>query len=292
MAKKAIRLDKVNKHPFSGEIVYLGTKHEKAKALAPHFEKIGMMCETVKIDTDEFGTFTGEVERLGSVKDTLRKKIEAVTKLMPDARFILASEGSFGPHPEIGFIQSDHEILLFFDRLNGLEIFVEELSTDTNHNQMEFEPCDDIQSFLECARFPSHAVIVKTKGSSPKIFKDLTEWHKLGQVIIDAFLLSSEQKVILSTDMRASFNPTRMSVIYKAGEKLVRRLTSFCPSCSMIGFGPVRGIKGLPCSGCGLATQVNKEVLFCCAGCKYEETRPREDGLRFVSPAECDHCNP
>lgn len=188
-----------------------------------------MRCETVKIDTDEFGTFSGEVERLGSVKDTLRKKIEAVTSVMPNARFILASEGSFGPHPDIGFIQSDHEVLLFFDKLSGLEIFAEELSTDTNHNQIECQPCHDLQSFLECARFPSHGVIVKTKGSSPKIFKDLTDWHKLGQAIVDAFLLSSERKVILSTDMRASFNPTRMSVIHKAGEKLIKRLTSFCP---------------------------------------------------------------
>lgn len=211
---------------------------------------------------------------------------------MPNARFILASEGSFGPHPDIGFIQSDHEVLLFFDKLSGLEIFAEELSTDTNHNQIECQPCHDLQSFLECARFPSHGVIVKTKGSSPKIFKDLTDWHKLGQAIVDAFLLSSERKVILSTDMRASFNPTRMSVIHKAGEKLIKRLTSFRPSCSMIGFGPIGLIKGLRCSGCGHATQVTKEVLFSCAGCKYEEIRPREDGLRFVNPAECDYCNP
>lgn len=292
MAKKVTRLGKVSKHPFDGQTVYLGTKHDKSIALAPHFEKIGMRCETIEVDTDEFGTFTGEVERRGSVKETLRKKVEAVTKLKPAARFVLASEGSFGPHPHVGFIQSDHEVLLFFDRLTGLEVFAEELSTDTNHDEIEFAPSDDLQSFLNRVKFPSHGVIVRPKGNSSQVFKGLNDWKNLGQAIIDCFLISSEPKVILSTDMRASFNPTRMDVIYKAGEKLIERLTSFCPGCSKIGFGPIRGIPGLPCSECGLPTQVIKKVLFRCASCQLEEVRPRNDGLKYVDPAECDFCNP
>lgn len=285
-------MGKDNKHPFDGETVYLGTKHDKSIALAPHFSKIGMRCETVDVDTDLFGTFTGEVERTSPVKDTLRKKVQAVFRQKPEARFVLASEGSFGPHPFIGFIQSDHEVLLFFDRNTGLEVFADELSTETNHHEIEFGPKDDLQGFLDRVRFPSHGIIVRPKGSSPQVFKGLTDWGKLGQAIIDCFLVSSEPKVILSTDMRASFNPTRMSVIGKAGEKLFARLTSFCPSCAMIGFGPTRGIRGLPCSDCGFPTQVVKEVVFACLGCQLEESHEREDGLKFANPAECDFCNP
>lgn len=292
MAKRATRLGKVNKHPYDGQTVYLGTKHDKSIALAPHFEKIGMRCETVEVDTDEFGTFTGEVERKGTVKETLRKKVGAVLKLKPDARFVLASEGSFGPHPFVGFIQSDHEVLLFFDKRTGLEIFAEELSTDTNHDEIEFRPRDDLQNFLERVKFPSHGIIVRPKGNSSQVFKGLIDRRALGQAIIDSFLVSSEPKVILSTDMRASFNPSRMAVIGKAGEQLINRLTSFCPSCSVIGFGPCRAMIGLPCSHCGLATQVTKEIIYGCLSCHFEQTYPRPDGLKYADPAECDFCNP
>lgn len=290
--KKAIRLGKANKHPFNGETVYLGTKHEKELALAPHFQKIGMRCETVAIDTDEFGTFSGEVERKGSVRETLRKKVEGVFKLKPEARFVLASEGSFGPHPFIGFVQSDYEVLLFFDKLTGIEVFAEELSTQTNHDEIEFGPSDDLQSFLDRARFPSHAIIARPKGISSTVFKGLTDSEKLGQAIRDCFLISTEPRIILSTDMRACFNPTRMSVIGQAGAKLLDRLTAFCPSCSAIGYGPVKRLSGLLCSDCGLPTQVTKEIVFGCESCKFEQTKARTDGLKYADPGECDFCNP
>ncbi len=290
--EKATRLGKANKHPFDGETVYLGTKHEKAQALAPHFRKIGMRCETVAVDTDEFGTFTGEVERKGSVKETLRKKVGAVLKLKSEARFVLASEGSFGPHPFIGFVQSDYEVLLFFDKLTGIEVFAEELSTQTNHDEIDFGPSDDLQSFLERVKFPSHAVIARPKGNTSNVFKGLTDPAKLGQAIIDCFLISTEPKIILSTDMRASYNPTRMSVIGQAGAKLLDRLTSFCPSCSAIGYSPLKRLQGLPCSDCGLPTQVTKKIVFGCESCKFEETKDRSDGLLFANPGECDFCNP
>lgn len=292
MVKKATRLDKDNRHPCSGETVYFGTKHDKASALAPLFLEIGMRCESIDVDTDEFGTFTGEIERNGSVKDTLRKKVEAVLRVKPDARFVVASEGSFGPHPFVGFIQSDHEVLLFFDRSSGLEIFAEELSTETNHDQIEFGPQDDLKAFLKRVHFPSHGIIVRPKGVSSTVFKGLTTWHGVGQAIIDCFLVSSEPKVILSTDMRASFNPTRMSVIAQAGKKLIQRLTSFCPACSMIGFGAIRGVPGLQCSSCMLSTQISKAVVHGCVSCSFEQVREREDGLKFADPAECDFCNP
>lgn len=292
MAKKAIQLDRDNKHPFHGSAVCIGTKHAKHRALAPHFQKIGMRCEVIEVDTDQFGTFTGEVERVGSVKDTLRRKVDAVLKLKPDARFVLASEGSFGPHPFAGFIQSNLEVLLFFDKHSGLEVFIEELSTDTNHDEIEFTPKDDLESFLKRVKFPTHGIIARPKGNSVKVFKGLNDRIELGQAIIDCFLLSPEGKVILSTDMRASFNPTRMAVIEKAGEKLLARLKSFCPSCSAVGFGPVKGLRGLPCSHCNLPTQVTKEIVYGCVSCNFEQTQQRDDGLRFASPSECDFCNP
>ena len=251
MVKKATRLDRANKHLYCDLTVYFGTKHEKNRAVAPILGELGIKCEVITIDTDLFGTFSGEIERVGSVRETLRKKIEQVYIANPDARLALASEGSFGPHPFIGFIQSDHEALLFVDRALGIEIYAEEISTETNLSEIEFGPRDNLQGFLDQVQFPSHAVIVKPMGSEKVVFKGLQNFHIVGQAIIDGFMASPSAKVLLSTDMRACFNPSRMLVIEKAGKRLLEKLNSFCPSCRIPGFAISRGVPGLPCEGCG-----------------------------------------
>lgn len=291
-AKKATRLDKDNKHIFSGETVYFATKHSKEQVIAPLLAKVGLCCVVADVDTDKFGTFSGEVPRLGSVRETLRLKIGAAAGLNPEARFFLASEGSFGPHPMLGFVQSDHEALLFIDRKLGTEIYVEEISTETNNSEVEFGPRDDLQTFLNQIGFPEHGIIVKPKSNSRIVFKGIQSFQVFGQAIIDAFLLSSEAKIILSTDMRASFNPTRMKVIEKVGQKLIESLNSLCPKCKTPGFAISRGIPGLPCEECGEPSRISKDVLWNCVKCDHSEQRPRPDGIFKISAAECEYCNP
>lgn len=291
-AKKVTRLDKDNKHPFSGETVYFATKHSKEQTLAPLLSKIGLLCVVADVDTDKFGTFSGEVARVGSVRDTLRLKIGAAAEVNPKARFFLASEGSFGPHPLIGFVQSDHEALLFVDRKLKTEIYVEEVSTETNHSEIEFGPRDDLQSFLNQIGFPEHGIIVKPKGNNQIVYKGLQSFRTVGQAIIDAFMLSSEAKVILSTDMRACFNPTRMKVIEKVGEKLIESLNSLCPKCKTPGFAISQGIPGLPCEECGEPSRISKDVLWSCVKCDHSEQKVRPDGIVKISAAECEYCNP
>lgn len=292
MAKRAIRLDKVNRNPFSGETVYFATKHSKEKALAPVLEKLGLKCIRADVDTDQFGTFSGEIERAGSVRETLRLKTSAAGKAFPDARFLMASEGSFGPHPLIGFLQSDHEALLFVDRKLKTEIYVEEISTETNHSEIEFGPRDNLQEFLNQIGFPEHGIIVKIKGNKEIVFKDNRTYQAVGQAIIDAFLVSKEPKIILSTDMRANFNPSRMKVIEKAGQKLVDVLNSFCPECQTPGFSISRGIPGLPCEECGQPSRISKDVLWSCVNCNYSIQKERPDGVVKISASDCEYCNP
>lgn len=292
MGKKAILLDKVNDHPFFGETVYFATKHSKEKVLHPLLSEIGMNCVSLDVDTDSFGTFSGEVERSGSVMDTLRCKTDAAAKLKPEARFLLSSEGSFGAHPFIGFVASDHEALLFVDRKLQTEIYVDEISTETNLAEIEFKASDDLHAFLKEIGFPEHGVIVKTMDDNSIVFKNLQTFQAVEQAIKDAFLISSEPKVILSTDMRANFNPSRMKVIKKAGERLIESLKSLCPECQTPGFSIVKGIPGLPCEECGEPSRISKEVLWGCVKCDYSEQKERPDGVRTISPAECDFCNP
>lgn len=279
-------------HPFSGQKVYLGTKHEKASALSPLFSKIGMELVTVDIDTDQFGTFSGEVERTGSIEDTLRIKSKAILKGCPEARFTLASEGTFGPHPYLGFIRTDHEALLFCDHQKGVELLAEYLSTETNHDEIELTNGPVPPAFLQNAKFPSHALIVTTTDKKSVVIKGIANTEDLDKALVQAFQRSPDTKILVSTDMRASFNPTRMKVIAQAGEKLLGLLTSECPSCHSPGFRVVRFIRGLPCADCGLASQLTKQIVKSCPYCGYEQDLPREDGLQFADSGQCEYCNP
>ena len=55
--------------------INFATKHDKEKTLSPLFAPYGLDCQMVEVDTDKFGTFSGEIERSGSVRETLRQKI-------------------------------------------------------------------------------------------------------------------------------------------------------------------------------------------------------------------------
>lgn len=107
-----------------------------------------MGCIGVEIDTDAFGTFSGEIERKDGVRETLRKKIRKTAELCREATLFLASEGSFGPHPYIPFINSDMEALLFWDRESNQEIYVEAIGA-ANSDKITVQKKDDINFFLE-----------------------------------------------------------------------------------------------------------------------------------------------
>ena len=62
-------------HPYAGKSAVLATLHKKGNLIAPEFAKIlKMSVEEVAIDTDSLGTFSGEIERIGSAKEIALKK--------------------------------------------------------------------------------------------------------------------------------------------------------------------------------------------------------------------------
>lgn len=280
------------KHPYYGQTFHFATKHHKEKALKPIFAKIGMHCSTVKIDTDKFGTFSGEVERVGRIRETLRLKLNAAIEVLPKERLFIASEGSFGPHPFYPFIQSDHEALLFIDRTLEIEIYAEEISTLTNHAEIEIRPGDDYQNFLKQIRFPDHGVILILKGKKNVVYKNLQDIYCLDEIINKSYQSDASSKLTLLTDMRAHRNPTRMEVIKKAGEKLIHLLQSLCPKCQTPGFSITEAIPGLPCEDCQKPTQVHKALIWKCVKCDYKEQKDRADQVKSANASECDFCNP
>ena len=270
---------------YEGCAAALSTQHGKQSAIAPVFSALTGIDVRVPdgIDTDQLGTFTGEIARPASMRDTARLK--AIMGMKASGLAVgIASEGSFGPHPVIPFLPADREMMIFIDSERGLEVVEEQISEATNFDSLELAPGADMDGFLSRIGFPRHAVIFRCDG---QIFKGITSRDVLDQLVRDA-----AGQVRLETDMRAHLNPTRMAEIAKLAEKLARRIATACPACEAPGFGPDRVERGLPCADCGAPTSLVRHVLSACSLCGHVERGPRTDGREAASPAECQECNP
>jgi len=61
----------VKVHPYKNQRAVLTTKHDKLALIAPAMlETIGLEVSEVKLDTDQLGTFSGEIPRIGSPLDS------------------------------------------------------------------------------------------------------------------------------------------------------------------------------------------------------------------------------
>ena len=277
---------------FKGRSLLIATKHEKEQIISPIFEKeMGVICFVPDhFDTDVLGTFTGEVERKFDPITTARQKCTLAMD-QANADMAIASEGSFGPHPSIFFVNADEEILVFIDKKNDLEIIVKEISTTTNFNASEICSLRALKVFANKVGFPSHALILRqSKNDFKTIYKGITTWIKL----IDAYnhLINHSDSVYVETDMRAMYNPTRRNVIQAATIKLVEKIKNTCPACKTPGFG-ITGIKeGLPCSACKAPTRSVLSQIYSCQKCNYEEYKAYPYDKTEEDPMYCDQCNP
>ncbi|MGL5113264.1 MAG: DUF6671 family protein, partial [Flavobacterium sp.] len=98
--------------------------------------------------------------------------------------------------------------------------------------------------------------------------------------------------MFIETDMRALYNPSRMTVIGTATHKLVQNATSLCPTCAMPGFVVTDVRIGLPCSCCGAATNSVVSHLYQCKYCRFtcEDIYPHQK--KSEDPGFCNYCNP
>jgi hypothetical protein len=83
-----------------------------------------------------------------------------------------------------------------------------------------------------------------------------------------------------------------MNVIQMAGQKLIQKLKSYCPSCTHPGFGVSRAVAGLPCEICGFPTASTLKYIESCSRCSFENEIPQPHGKSFESAMYCDLCNP
>jgi hypothetical protein len=278
-----------------GERACLTSKHSKLKAVARPFERhLGLVVfEDPSIDTDELGTFSGEVERVGPPSDVVIRKAKLGAE-KNGVRFGLATEGSFGPHPAIGWVAAHLEIAGFVDLRTGARITESVMSRRTNFASARLKTLgeEEARLFLTRARFPSHALIVRPSEGGGEISKAIQDRDALERAIAKCAALSSDGLALVETDMRAHLNPLRQGVIRAAASRLALRLRMPCPKCDYPGFGMVRKESGLECEDCGEPTRWVKALIYGCAACHHEEPRVREDHKTHAPAKACGSCNP
>ncbi len=277
---------------FNNRSLLIATKHGKQQVMAPLLEKqLGVTC-IVKdhLDTDVLGTFTGEIERKDDPVTTLRKKcLLAMETFHVDVA--VASEGSFGPHPSLFFLNADDELVMLLDKKNNLEIIAREVSTETNFNGSEMRSEEELIVFAKQAMFPSHGLILRNKKEGfTKICKGITDWETL--LVEYREMYKQNNSVYVETDMRALYNPSRMKVIEKATLNLIDKIKSLCPKCENPGFSVTEIKSGLPCSQCQMPTRSALSHIYQCAKCHYISERKYPYEKAFEEPTFCDVCNP
>jgi hypothetical protein len=264
----------------------IATQHKKEQVIAPLFKELGIEPLVLPdFDTDQFGTFAGEVERKQDALSTARLKIQQALSLSGET-LGLASEGSFGLHPQMGFVPADEEVLLLMDLENQLEIAVSKISTNTNYAHQQVSSWKELREFAIEVGFPSHALILRTET---KLQKGISDWQTLKDTFKEIQL--SGAAVQAETDMRAMFNPTRMKVIEKATSLLIHKINSACPVCSYPGFDIVERKEGLPCLLCQNPTSLTLSVTRGCQHCNHQVENLFPDG-EHSDPMYCHYCNP
>jgi hypothetical protein len=284
-----------SRHPYAGRTAVIATMHRKEEVVAPALmSTLGLIVtSTPGLDTDQLGTFSGEIPRDGTMLDVALRK----ARLGMSAAAVplgLASEGSFGPHPAIPYIPAGMELLVFVNDERGIYVAESLITEQTNYDHLVISPGEASDAFLQKIGFPTHGLIVRPNEGevASALAKGIVDPDRLRRAIETAAAASSDGRARMETDMRAHFNPTRMRSLAILAERLAQRLARQCPACSAPGFGRTGSRAGLLCETCGTPTELVVGEILGCPACDYTEERLRGDGLQRAPAQHCPLCNP
>lgn len=279
--------------PYEGMGVAFPTKHGKERVLQPPFEaELRAHVRRIEADTDAFGTFSGEIPRIATPVETAIAKAQLGLE-GSDLTLAVGSEGSIGSDPAMPFVVADHEILAFIDSERDITIVESLTSTEIVAVRQVVQadaPLSDLEDLLRRADFPRHALIVHGHNdASSGVVKGIQDIDQLATAI--ARVGSDDGDVIIESDLRAVFSPSRMANIRACAERLARRIGTLCPRCSAPGWGLVEPIRGVPCRGCGtIAPQAIRADREACTVCTEVHEYPRSEAT--IEPRWCQLCNP
>ena len=273
-------------HPFFGRRAVIASKHGKERALyAPLREELGLFPEVLLLETDRFGTFTGEVPRAGSQLDALRAKLREAADATPYDAVIVASEGSFFPDPAFAHATLNRELVALYDPQREIEIVGSAVGPARHVGAFDVATADDLDAALARLGVPAHGIVV---FDGARHYKGVRDRAALLRLVADC--RSRGANVRIESDLRAHMHPTRMEQITAAALDAAKRARSRCPHCSRPGYWRTDFIAGLPCSTCGEATSRTRSEVWSCIGCSKREERASI--IASADPADCTTCNP
>lgn len=269
---------------FDG-LIALATLHRKAPLLEPAMSSIGLEIVTVAVDTNQFGTFTGDVERPGPAESVVVMKARAAAQAAGTS-LGLASEGSFFPHPEAPMLTMDVELVAFVDLEDGL-VVVGRSAQPAPWARSVTTDAAAASEIVDRFDLPEHAVVVRSTEESGGFRSDIRTPEELAAAM--SALADADGRVTVESDLRADRCPSRHAGIVAAGWDLAARLGSSCGACGQPGMGLEREEPGKPCEWCGGPTLDTLRRIHRCAGCGHEAVE-QLDGS--ASPGRCPTCNP
>jgi len=275
---------------YSGHVAALATRHAKDEAIAPAFNDVlGLDIVVVDVDTDSFGTFSGDMPRTDTPLNTAVAKARAG---MVDSGYTIsiASEGTIGPDPFIPFVTSDIETIVFVDDDRGIMINETFRSTDVVAIRETVTSETDVRRILDKADFPRHGLIVRPPDPCGRpLIKGITREDRLLAAVREC--ISNDGTAVVESDLRACFSPSRMRNIYECATRLAQRIDTPCPECGGPGWGHIEPVRGLPCSSCGTFVEsAIRADAFGCPVCPAVQVHPRLE--QVVEPRWCPSCNP
>jgi len=279
------------KHPYFAARIGLATIHCKERAIAAPFRRVlGAEIVVAAGDTDQFGTFSGEIARPDALIETCLMKAELAFGSL-DVDCALASEGSYGPIDRVPLVPGGVEIMAFVDRRRGIRL-VETLATHrTNWRLFRFKAGDPtLRSTVAALGFPEFGLFVISSTDPSRPVKDLSTLDDVVAAVDSEAGRSQDGEAIVIADMRAHRNPTRMRVLRALGWKLAKRLERLCSKCGAPGFGAVGNRRGLPCEACGQPTDWVAFEIDGCSVCGHAEARPRRDRRAAAPQSWCPSC--
>lgn len=273
---------------YTGRVITFATMHGKEHLAHDVFRTVLGATVTAPdgLDTDQFGSFTGEIPRTLSPRAAARAKARRGMQITGNT-LGLSSEGSFSSG--FGPIVENMEILLFIDDNLGLELVEGTVGVSPLPGGRPVHSVEEALTFASRVGFPEQGLIVHgTADGRMTAHKNLTRIEEVVETV-DALLIDQASVVILP-DYRAHKAPTRAQTIRTLCDRMARRLDSPCPHCQAPGFGHVDVELGTPCSLCGSATAVIAADIHGCGRCEHHTRIPREHTT--ADPRWCDDCNP
>ncbi len=271
--------------------IALATKHGKFAQIGPAFETLTeWQIEIAEIDTDVFGTFSGEIERSLSPKATAIEKAKAGAEFL-GYEFGMASEGTIGPHPQMPFVNADFEIIALVNIRKNFALVETFLTSEIQAHSEIVNAETDLDTLIRKLDLPIHSATVKVDvNGSQQFHKGICVPDALKHIISEALSLSPKS-VQVENDFRAMHSPSRQLNINAVAQKLAARINSNCPNCNEIGWGKVGYEYGLPCSSCfKTVTTAPHAEKHGCVSCDF--TSLVSLAQEFVDPSRCDFCNP